>query len=120
MNKIEPYELSAYLDGELDAQRAREIESALNHDPLLRTELEHMRALDATWAAAARAAVSRPRVRLESQVGQSRLIGSASVIVVGLLVVKLVPKFVDLMTVSVLMHFVVLAVTLTWLIRSDD
>jgi anti-sigma factor RsiW len=120
MKTIEPFELSAYLDGELDAVRTREIESALDRDPALRAELESMQTLDAAWVAAARTAVSRPSLRLDPVVGDSRLIVSAAVIVVGLLAVRLVPKFVDLMTAGLLAHLVVLAATLAWLIRSDD
>jgi hypothetical protein len=40
-----PQDLKAYLDGELPAQQATEVEEALRADPALRRELEHLKSL---------------------------------------------------------------------------
>lgn len=60
---IEPAELSAYLDGELPTQRAREIRAALDHDPALRQSFNELASLDAAWKAQAKAMAFAPSVQ---------------------------------------------------------
>lgn len=64
MNPVQPEELSALLDGELDAARAAEVKARIQADPLLRREFEALRAADAGWRAAADSAAFTPAVRL--------------------------------------------------------
>ncbi len=56
----QPEELSAYLDGELSPERAREIESALERDPELQAELESLMAVDAAAGRAFAAMLEDP------------------------------------------------------------
>lgn len=64
MKPVEEAELSALLDGELEAARARQIEAQMAEDPALRREFEALASADATWRAAADAAAFTPAVRL--------------------------------------------------------
>ncbi len=56
----QPEELSAYLDGELPPERAREIDSALEHDPELQAELESLMSADAAAGQAFAAMLEEP------------------------------------------------------------
>jgi anti-sigma factor RsiW len=56
----QPEELSAYLDGELPPERAREIERALERDPELQAELESLMAADAAAGQAFAAMLKDP------------------------------------------------------------
>ena len=49
MHPIDPAELSAFLDGELPAERADEVRAALARDPALRQSLRAAGRLDADW-----------------------------------------------------------------------
>lgn len=64
MNPVQPEELSALLDGELNAARAAEVKAQIQVDPMLRHEFETLRAVDAGWRAAADSAAFTPAVRL--------------------------------------------------------
>lgn len=64
MKPVLPEELSALLDGELDAVRVAEIKAQIDKDPALRQKLEALRAADAGWRAAADSLVFTPAVRL--------------------------------------------------------
>jgi anti-sigma factor RsiW len=57
---VQPEELSALLDGELDGVRAREVEARMATDPALRLEYEALAASDADWRAAAGSAAFTP------------------------------------------------------------
>jgi anti-sigma factor RsiW len=57
-------ELSAFLDGELDPARARQIETSIAADPDLRVTYEQLQAADQMLKAIAEAAAFRPLVRL--------------------------------------------------------
>ncbi len=63
MKPVEPEELSALLDGELDARRAREVALQMQQDPSLRREFDALSTADADWRAAADGAAFVPRVR---------------------------------------------------------
>jgi anti-sigma factor RsiW len=67
MNPIDPAELSAYLDGEVGADRRHEIEAVLAGDPAARAELDALAAADAVWRASARSAAFRPRVEMPAR-----------------------------------------------------
>lgn len=53
MTPIRPEELSALLDGELEALRAAEVRAQIQGDPSLRQEFEALEADDAAWRTAA-------------------------------------------------------------------
>lgn len=63
MNPIQPEELSALIDGELDAQRECEIRAELAVNAQLRAELEVMNRLDISIRAAAAEAAFDPTVK---------------------------------------------------------
>ena len=63
MAQIDPAELSAYLDGELPAERAEEVRAALARDPELRRSYEMLVVHDADWRARAETAMFQPHVR---------------------------------------------------------
>lgn len=64
MNPVQPEELSALLDGELDAARAAEVKAQIQADPMLCHEFEALRAVDAGWRAAADSAAFTSALRL--------------------------------------------------------
>ena len=64
MMPIQPEELSALLDGELDAARAAQVRAAIQMDPVLREEFDALSAADAAWGAAADSAAFTPAVML--------------------------------------------------------
>ena len=60
MKPIEPFELSGYLDGELEPDRVRELEAVLARDPALRAEYEALANADREWKSTARLAAFVP------------------------------------------------------------
>lgn len=67
MTPLRPGELSAYLDGELSAEREREVENILSSEPAARAEFDAIAAADAGWRSYARSAAFHPRVSLPAQ-----------------------------------------------------
>jgi anti-sigma factor RsiW len=69
MKPIEPTELSAYIDGELDAGRAAEVRAALDMDASLRGQYAALMRADAHLRSVAAAAGTtlHPRVRLPAR-----------------------------------------------------
>lgn len=53
MIEVQPEELSALLDGELDPARAAQVRAQIEQDPQLRQEFANLSANDAAWRAAA-------------------------------------------------------------------
>jgi anti-sigma factor RsiW len=90
MQSIDPAELSAFLDGELPAERAAEVRAALAHDVTLRQSYEQLLALDADCKTQAAAAMFRPRVSFEAGLAFSRYGIIAGVL--GLLLIRVVLK----------------------------
>lgn len=119
MKPFEPAELSAYLDGELDAARAKEIEVLLANDPGLRAEFDQLKRQDAVWISAVHSAVVRPRLSLEPRSNASMAVARSAVLLAGLLAVRFVPKFPELVSFGVVLHIVVLAVALAWVVRTE-
>lgn len=118
MRPIEPAELSAYLDGELAPSRAKEIEARLASDPALRAQYEELRMQDAAWMSAARSALSVPRVRLGPVENRWQFGARSLLLVGGLLAVRLVPKFGELVGLGITLHLIVLALALAWVVDS--
>jgi anti-sigma factor RsiW len=90
MHPIDPAELSAFLDGELPAERAKEVRAALALDPALHQTYEQLVALDADWKERAATAMFRPRVQLNAapSAGRFRIVAS----MLGLLLLRIAVK----------------------------
>ena len=64
MNPVQPEELSALIDGELDPTRAAEVQSQIEANSELRTVFRALSAQDDSWRTAARTATFVPQVHL--------------------------------------------------------
>lgn len=119
MNPIEPAELSAYMDGELDPTRAREVETALEGSQALRGELNKLVSADNSWRAAARIASFRPRIRLHATPAPLHLrpVVRAAGGVILLLAVRVVPKLASTLEVELILNAFALAIALIWIVR---
>jgi len=129
MNPVQPEELSALLDGELDAARAAEVRAQIQMDPALRLEFEALSANDAAWRAAADSGAFVPAVSLpvEAEAASASGEGGAwltalAVAMGGLVVVRAVLKLAGsdalgfaLPTVSLLL----LIAVVVWLARTS-
>ncbi len=117
MNTIDPVELSAYLDGELTPERAREVEAALRTSPALRTELDALAEADETWRAAARSAAFRPDVKLRDAVASKVSVYRIGGAVTFLLAVRIVPKLAGTFDLELIANGIALALVVIWVIR---
>ncbi len=59
---VEEFEISAMIDGELDATRAAEVRSAIKRDPDVHAQFARLAEADHAWAAAAKSAQFMPAV----------------------------------------------------------
>jgi anti-sigma factor RsiW len=116
---IEPAELSAYMDGELDPARAREVEGALESSPALRAEFNSLVSADNSWRMAARTASFRPGIRLQPTDAPLplRSVFRAAGFVILLLAARVVPKLASTLEVELILNAVALTIALTWIVR---
>jgi anti-sigma factor RsiW len=112
MKPIEGIELSGYLDGELEPDRAREVEAALERDPVLRAEFEALAEADKEWKSAGRLAGFVPQAQLPKK--KSLVPAAVLVLLVGL---RLMPKISDMFAWALVLHATVLAIALPWVVR---
>jgi len=70
MTDLDPSELSALLDGELDELRAAQVEAIIASDEGLRTEYEILRQADAHWRSMARSAAFQTRGHWQNRATQ--------------------------------------------------
>jgi anti-sigma factor RsiW len=63
MSDLDPAELSAFLDGELDPDRAAQVAAMIEADDGVRAEYALLKRADAQWRSMARRAAFRPEVR---------------------------------------------------------
>jgi len=121
MSSIDPAELSALLDGELDPERASMVRQAIASDPVLRAEFEMLKRLDRTVAEAAAAAAFAARVVIPEMVPQSHLLRSVAAFVLALcalLVVYILPKLLYLaLSTNVFLHIILFALIMAWAFR---
>lgn len=121
MSSIDPAELSALLDGELDPERASVVRQAIVSDPVLRAEFEMVKRLDRTVAEAAAAAAFEARVVIPEEIPQSHLLRSVAAFVpalCALLVVYILPKLFDLaLSTNVFLHIIPFALIMAWAFR---
>ena len=116
MSPIDPAELSALLDGELTPSRADEVRAALEHDPALKAEFEQLRQFDDTCRQAASTASFQPLVTIGVQ--PDAWSWAVPVMLGGaILTVRFLPKMWDLAMLGPLLHIVVLAIVLWWIVR---
>jgi hypothetical protein len=116
MRLIEPAELSAYLDGELDPGRAREVATALANDPKLRAEYEVLANSDKYWKSSAAAARFKPAVVFSS----AQVFGTAPLYVVAvaaLIALCVSAKATDAVFLVLILHCIALTITLPWVMR---
>ena len=116
---VEEFEISALIDGELDATRAGEVRSAIERDPVLHAQFVHLAEADHTWSAAARSAQFMPAVpRCELAPSPSRahvwiVTALAFILAAGRCFPKLAP--VELAT-GILIHALMLAAVIAVLV----
>jgi anti-sigma factor RsiW len=122
MKPVQPEELSALLDGELDSERAREVEMQIAADPQLRAEFDALSWADARWRAAAATAVFAPAVELPTRAGRASWIAFAAALTGGLVCLRVAPKLVESLAFGFGLHaisFAALLAALAWLARAD-
>jgi len=112
MTRVQPEELSALLDGELNPTRAREVEIAIAADPELRRELQLLQESDARWRAAAATAAFQPALRLRNPSNRLRPLVAATILVVTLTAVRMAAKLTGSLVLSFGLQSVVLVVLL--------
>jgi anti-sigma factor RsiW len=116
---VDVAELSALIDGELDATRKAEVEHAIEVNAALRTEFEKLRVADLVWAGSATDAVTRTTIRWDTMaVADFGIVGAKLTLVAFVLIVlRAVPKLSDGAILGVLLHSIALSCFLVWLIR---
>jgi anti-sigma factor RsiW len=123
MKPVLPEELSALMDGELDADRAREIETQLADNPHLRAEFSRLVEADAQWRAAAATAAFAPAVRLPPTTAGLSSAAIVTALIIGLIGLRMAPRWFESLTLVFGLHTVALAILLTALLRiarADD
>jgi anti-sigma factor RsiW len=118
VNPIDPAELSAHLDGELDPGRAREVEAALASSPALRGEFNTLVNADNSWRTAARTASFRPGIRVQPANARVRSALRAAGSVVLLLVARVVPKLAGTLEGELILNGIALTIALIWVVRT--
>ena len=118
MNPVAPAELSAYLDGELEVVRSREVTTLLARDPILLGQLHALRAADDRWRAAAGTAVFSATVQLPARDTRAASWLGVAMLVVVLLAVRMLPKLSEASLWGVLLHGIALVVVLVWVART--
>ena len=107
MKQIQDEELSALLDGELDAQRAEEVRARIKADPALRKEFDALARLDQRLSYAAEQAAFLPELSFPEKAGTERPAWhwkAAIVVVLALLVARLLPKLAELPLIGIGLH----------------
>jgi anti-sigma factor RsiW len=117
MNTIEAGEISAYLDGELSAERAQAVRAAIDTQPELQAAVQRLASLDRRWQRAADAAHFSPAIVMPPAKGSLRGALFAAGAVVGLITIRVVPKLLESLEWGVLINGVGLAVIAIWLAK---
>ncbi len=117
MKLVEPAELSAYLDGELDPTRAREEQAILADDAALRAQFDALQAADHDWRGAADSAIFAPDVQFTRTTLSSVAWLGMAAILVALVTLRMLPKIGDALAWGVALHGIALAVMLGWVAR---
>jgi anti-sigma factor RsiW len=124
MTPVLPEELSALMDGELHASRAREVEMQIANDPRLRAEFERLVETDARWrVAAASAAFSPTPLMLPHATASPSSAGTAVTLALALICLRLAPLWSESLALGLGLHAAAMAVVLAgllWVARTDD
>ena len=120
MIQMQSEELSALLDGELDVERAAQVRAMIEADPALRSEYEALVQLDVRLRQAAAASVVMPDTadwldRVSTSAPWWWAAGMATVL--GLLTIRLLPKFADVTAMSLCLQIAAWAVMLGIVLR---
>jgi anti-sigma factor RsiW len=118
MKTIEPAELSAYLDGELNSDRASEVSAVIADDPTLRVAFDALATMDAAWKTAAKSAAFTPAIRLPTsrRLTDSRLV--LAVVLALLVALRMAPILGEHIEWDLSLHVIALMIVLLVLIRS--
>ena len=114
MTRVQPEELSALIDGELDPQRTLAVEAQIAADPALKREFEDLCALDGRWRDAARSSVFPVRVSPTTSGPWVRYLSMAAVVVV-LLSVRAGSRLIDPWPAALTLQCAVLIGIAIWL-----
>ncbi len=120
MKPIQPEEISAFIDGELDVERTQAVEEAMAQDAALRAQLAELKRTDILWKSAARSAAFSPAVNFTTP--RQSIAGSRPAItalVVVLLALRFLPKLDDVVVLGIVLHCLALAIILPWLFVAD-
>lgn len=120
MMQVHSEELSALLDGELDAERAAHVRAMIEADPELRREYAALAQLDARLRHAAEASAFTPHItgslgNVPSRARWCWVAGAAMVL--GLLIVRFLPKFIDVTALSLCLQIAAWAAMLVVMLR---
>lgn len=116
MKPVQPAELSALLDGELETSRKAEVEAALAGDPALQAQFLALKSADQRWRKAAHAASFQPQIDLGQQGSTLRSATLIVLAVIALIILRFAPKFIDVTTFGIALHIVALVVLLYQLV----
>ena len=117
MNPVEPEELSAFLDGELDAERVREVEMQIAADPALLRAFEALSGADAAWRAVAATAIFEPAVELPATGSRPSWLVASAPLIVALVLLRMAPKLIESPVFGFGLHAIALAALLAAIIR---
>ena len=114
MIPVQPEELSALIDGELDPLRAAEVEMQIAADRELRVAFEALRDMDDRWRTAARTIAFVPEVRLPARAAWNGrfMVLAVAIALVG---VRVAVRVIDTTTVGFAFQMLVLAAVLAWI-----
>jgi len=112
MKPVQPAELSALLDDELEIGRREEVEMALASDPALRAQFLTLKSADHQWRSAAHAASFQPQIDLGPQDSAQHPAFLITLGLIALIIVRFAPKFIDALPFGIVLHVVALLVLL--------
>jgi anti-sigma factor RsiW len=115
MEPINPEELSAYLDGELDAHGASQIKAAIENDAATRHAYQILVEDDSAWRAAAQSAQFRPKLALPSRTALGSVVAMCAALLF-LLVIRALPKLSDALTWGLMLQGAALVAIMVWVV----
>lgn len=86
MIPIQPEELSAFIDGELDSNRAEEIKNSIANDEVWRKRFDELSTLDTNLRNAASGAAFKPKVTFSSEKAFSGIFSTKLIAMVAALI----------------------------------
>ena len=117
MTPVQPEELSALIDGELDPQRALAVEAQIAADPVLKREFDELCGLDDRWRDAAWTSNFPVQVLPVAPAAWRSYLAMGAVVIV-LLGVRAAARLIDPWPVALTLQCVALISILVWLTRA--